>query len=121
VRQDEVIGQVRERLALDGHAQLGHVREVRGAEPTGRMVLGEEHLLVGTAGRAPMLNAPLQSTELSIGEAAGMPALHLLEESLGFPARCCLEQLDDFGPYVGERILASPPVPRRRLRLPLRR
>lgn len=121
VRQDEVVDQVGERLALDGHAQLRHVREVRGAEPARRMLLGEEHLLGRPVCCPPLLNAALQGPELSVGEAAGMPTLHLLEQGLGFPAGCLFEQLDDFGPNIGERIFARSPVARRCFGPPLRR
>ena len=121
VGQDEVIHQMRERLALDGHAQLRHVREVRGAELTGPMLLGEEHLLGRPVCCPPLLDVPLQGAELALGEATGMPTLHLLEEGLGLPASGLFEQLDNLAPNVRERVCARPPVARRRAGLPLRR
>jgi hypothetical protein len=121
VRQDEVVHQVRERLALDGHTQLRHVREVRGAELTGPMLLGEEHLLGRPVCCPPLLDVPLQGAELALGEATGMPTLHLLEEGLGLPASGLFEQLDNLAPNVRERVCARPPVARRRVGLPLRR
>jgi len=45
VRQHEMVDQVIERHSLDGHAQLGTVCEVAGAQPPGVMHLVEEHLL----------------------------------------------------------------------------
>jgi UDP-N-acetylglucosamine diphosphorylase / glucose-1-phosphate thymidylyltransferase / UDP-N-acetylgalactosamine diphosphorylase / glucosamine-1-phosphate N-acetyltransferase / galactosamine-1-phosphate N-acetyltransferase len=45
VGQHEVVDQVLERVAGDGDAQFGHVREVRGTEPPRLVVLCEEHLL----------------------------------------------------------------------------
>ena len=119
VRQDEVVDQVRERLALDGHAQLRHVREVRGAELTGQMLLGEEHLLVRTVRRQPVLDAPLQGAELPVGEAARMPTLQFLEEGLGLPAGCSSQQLGDLPPDLSKRIFAGPPIAQRRCRPPL--
>ena len=59
VRQHEVVDQVRERLTRDGHAQLGHVREVGGTEPAGRMLLGEKHLLGRSVRCQPMLDVSL--------------------------------------------------------------
>jgi hypothetical protein len=121
VRQDEVVDQVRERLALDGHAQLRHVREVRGAKLTGQMLLGKEHLLVWPVRRPPLLDVPLQGAELSIREATGMTALHLLEKGLGLPASGLFEQFENLAPNVGEGVFARPPVPQRRFGLPLGR
>lgn len=79
VRQHEVVDQVRERLAVDRHAQLGHVREVGGAQPTRRMLLREEDFLGRTARRQPVLDAPLQRPQLPVGELAGMSPLQFLE------------------------------------------
>ena len=45
VRQHEVVHQVIERLARERHVQASHVREVRGAQPAGRMHLAEVHFL----------------------------------------------------------------------------
>jgi hypothetical protein len=75
VGQHEVVDQVRERLPLDGHAQVSHVREVGRPEPARRMVLGKEHLLVRPLGRPPVLDPPLQGPQLPVGEAARVPAL----------------------------------------------
>lgn len=75
VRQHEVVDQVRERLAFDGHAEFRHVREVGRPEPARRMILGEEHLLVGTMRCAPLLDVTLQGSQLSVGEATRMSTL----------------------------------------------
>lgn len=45
VGQHEVVDQVCKRLTVDGNAQAGAVREVRGTQPAGLMHLGEEHFL----------------------------------------------------------------------------
>jgi hypothetical protein len=121
VRQHKVVHQVRERLALDRHAQFSHVREVGSAESARQMVLVEEHFPVGPMRRPPLLDATLQGTELSVREAARMPALHFLEQGLGLPAGRLFEQLDDFTPNLGERVFTRPPISRRRLRPLLRR
>jgi hypothetical protein len=121
VCQHEVVDQVRERLPLDGHAQLGHVREVGRPEPARRVVLGEEHLLGRTMRRPPLLDATLQGAQLPVGEPARVPALDLLEQGLGLPPGRLFEQLDDFTPHVGERVFARSPVAWRRLGPSLRR
>lgn len=108
VRQHEVIDQVRERLAADGYAQIGHVREVRGAQLTGRVFLREEDFLGRTARRLPLFDAPLQRPQLAIGELAGMTPLQFLEERLGLPARAGFEQFFDFVPHDCKRIGPRP-------------
>src|SRR5262249_12728534 len=42
MRQHEVVHQMRERLAVDGHTQGAQVSEVRGAQPTRQVLLREE-------------------------------------------------------------------------------
>jgi hypothetical protein len=121
VRQHKVVDQVRERLPLDRHAQLGHVREVGRAEPARRMVLGEEHLLVRSMSRPPLLDPALQGAELSVREAARVSALQLLEEGLGLPAGRLFEQLDDLAPHIRERVFARSPISWRRVGPPLGR
>jgi len=116
MRQHEVIHQVRKRLAGDGHAQLGHMREVRGAETARRMVLSEEHFFGRAVLGPPLLHPPLQRPQLAVREAARMTPLQLLEQRLGFPARRRFEQFDDLVPHLGKRIGAGPPSPRRRRR-----
>lgn len=121
VRQHEVVDQVREWLALDGHAQLGHVREVGRPEPARRVVLGEEHLLVGTMRRPPLLDPALQGAELAVREPARVPPPQLLEQGFGLPPGRLFEQFDDLTPHVSERVGARPPVTGRRVGPPLRR
>ena len=121
VRQHEVIDQMRERFAVDRHAQIGHVREVRGAQPARHVLLREEDLLVRPARGPPLFDPPLQGPQLLLGESTRMPPLQFLEERLGFPARTLFEQCLDFAPDVGERIFAGPLRPRACLRRPLRR
>jgi hypothetical protein len=60
VGQHEVVDQVCQRLTVDGNAQAGAVREVRGTQPAGLMHLGEEHFLGRSVQSPPLFEAPLQ-------------------------------------------------------------
>jgi hypothetical protein len=60
VGQHEVVDQVCKRLTVDGNAQAGAVREVRGTQPTGLMHLGEEHFLGRSVQSPPLFETPLQ-------------------------------------------------------------
>jgi hypothetical protein len=104
VRQHEVIDQVRERRPRDRHSQIVHVREVRGAELAGRVLLRKEDFLGWSARGLPRFDAALQRPQLAVVELAGMPALQFLEEGFGFPAGAGFEQLFDFVPDGGKRI-----------------
>lgn len=109
VRQHEVVDQVLERLAVDGHPQVGQVREVGRAQPTGRVDLGEEHFLRGPVGGPPGLDPPLERAELSVGEPPGVLPLELPEEGQRFQPRVEGQSLDDTGPDVLERVRVSAP------------
>jgi hypothetical protein len=115
MRQHEVVEQMRERRAVDGHAQVVHAREVRSAEAPRRVLLGEEDFLGRSAGRLPFFDTPLQRPKLAINELTRMTALQFLEECLGFPARTGFEQFLNFMPHRRERIGPSPIRSRRRL------
>ena len=104
VRQHEVIDQVRKTLPLDGHAQLFHVREVRGAQTTGMMLLREEHLARWTFRRAPLLHLPLQRAQLSILKTPRMDPLKMLEHRLGFKTRVGLQKPPNGFPHRAKRI-----------------
>ena len=119
VRQHEVIEHMVKGQTVDGHAQIVHDGEVRGAQPAGRMHLREENFLRRSARGLPFLDAPLQRPQLTVGETARMPPLQFLEERLGLPARAGHQQFFDFGPHVDERIRPRPIRPRRRLGRPL--
>jgi hypothetical protein len=60
VRQDEVVDQVIERRVGNGHVQIGAVREVAGAQPSGMMNLSEEHFFGWPGQGTPLLDASLQ-------------------------------------------------------------
>jgi len=100
---------MRKRLAGKGHLEAVHVREVRSAQPTGRMLLGEEDF----AGR-PVLCLPLSHATLQ-GAAARLPVagrllpLQPLEQGLGLQLRLGLKQLFQPGPNIGQGIDAGSP------------
>ena len=109
VGQHEVVDQVGERQALDGDLQARRVGEVRGAEPAGGVDLGEEDLLGRPVQGTPRLDVPLQSTQLAVGEAAGVLALQPGEQGVGLEARVEGQLFLDALPDVGERVGARPP------------
>jgi hypothetical protein len=107
-RQDEVVNQVREWLPVDRHAQIGHVREVRGAQPARQMLLREENLLVRPARGPPVFDPPLHRSQMLLGELPRVAALQFLQKRFGFPARTLLEQGLHFAPNPSEGIFAGP-------------
>jgi hypothetical protein len=109
VGRHEVIDQVVERHAGDRDAQLGHVREVRGTEAAGLMVLREEHLLGRPLEGPPQFDPALEGPQLPVGEAAGEPALQVDEQGLGLEAGIEPESFQEFGPDVLEWVPAGPP------------
>ena len=78
-----MIEQVRKTLPLDGHAQFFHMREVRRAQPTWRMLLREEYLSGWTLGCTPHLHPPLQRAQLPVLKPAWVLPLQILEHRLG--------------------------------------
>ncbi len=109
IGEHEMVDQVVERLADDRDAQLGHVREVRGTEPTRFMGLREEHLLGRPFEGPPLFDPPLQGPQLPVREAAREAALQVEEEGLGLKPGVEPELLLEFGPDVLERVLPGPP------------
>jgi hypothetical protein len=110
VRQHEVVDQVVERRAEDGHPQLGAVREVTGTQPSRRMDLVEEDLLGLAVQGPPGLDPPLQSAELVVGEATGKAALQVGEQGLGLQTGVQLQQGFELRPDIGERVRPGPPI-----------
>jgi hypothetical protein len=98
-----------QRLAGDGDAEIGHVGEVTLGEPARLVGLCEEHLLGGPFEGAPLLDPPLQATELDIGESARVAPLQVVEKGLGLKPRVEPELLDHFVPDILERVLPGPP------------
>jgi hypothetical protein len=75
VGQHEMVDQVRERLAVDGHLQTTGVREIGSAQAAGLMDLAEKHLLGWPVQGTPLLDVPLQGAQLPLGKATGILAL----------------------------------------------
>jgi hypothetical protein len=109
VGQHEVVDQVGERLAVDGHPQAAGVREVGGAQVTGLVDLAEEHLLGRPVQAAPLLDVALQGAQLPVGKAAGVLALKPLEHGLGLQAGVEGQLLLDAGPDLHEGVGSRPP------------
>jgi hypothetical protein len=109
IGQDEVVDQVVERLAKDGHAELGHAREVALGESSRLMDLCEEDLLGRPFEGSPLFDPPLQTPELDVGEPPREPPLEIDEEGLGLESGIEPEVFDEFGPDVLERVLPGPP------------
>jgi hypothetical protein len=111
VGENEMIDQVVERNALDGHVQVGAVGEIAGRQPTGVMHLGEENLLGGSALGAPDLDPALQGAQLAVGEASGEASLQVGEKGLGLQSGVELQLGFEFGPDLDEGVRACSPVP----------
>jgi hypothetical protein len=110
VGQDEVVDQVLQGPAGDGHPQVGAVGEVAGSQPAGVVHLGEEHLPGRPLQGPPPLEPPLQGADLAVGEAAGEPPLQVGEERLGLQPRVEAEQLLQLRPDVREGVGPGTPV-----------
>jgi hypothetical protein len=110
VGQDEVVDQVGERGALEGHAQLGAVGEVGRTQAAGVVKLAEEDLPGGAMLGPPLLDPSLQGPQLPIGEASGVLPLQGLEERLGLEGRVEGQLPLGPGPDVVEGVLACSPV-----------
>jgi len=111
VRQREVIHQVGERLAAEGHAQGVHVREIGGRQVSGIVDLREHHLLVRPLGGPPGADPSLEGSPLAVGELPLGLALQPAEQRDRSQRRLLLEPLLDLWPDIGERIEAGPPLP----------
>jgi hypothetical protein len=109
VGQHEVVDQVGERLAGDGHPQAAGMGEVGGAQVTGLVDLAEEHILGRPVQGAPLLDVPLQGAQLPVGEAAGVLPLQPREHGLGLQAGGEGQLLLDAVPDLRERVGARPP------------
>jgi hypothetical protein len=104
VGQHEVVDQVIERRPGDGHAKVAAVREVAGAEPSGVVDLGEEHLLGRAFQGAPLLDASLQGSQLAVGEAAGEATLQVIKQGLGLQPGVDPKQRFKLRPDLGEGV-----------------
>jgi hypothetical protein len=104
VGQDEVVHQVRQGRGRDGDAQVGAVSEVRGRQPARVVDLAEEDLLGRSVQGPPPLEAPLQSSQLAVGETSRILLLQPAEQGLGLQARVERQVLLEQGPDLGERV-----------------
>ena len=110
VSQHKVVDQVREREAVDRHAQLGAMREVAGAEPTGMMDLSEEDLLGRAFESTPFAAPPLQGPQLAVRESAWKASLQVGKERLRFQTGIDLKLRLQLRPDLGKGIGASQPI-----------
>ena len=85
--EPEMVEQMLERLAGDRHGETAGMGEVGQRLATGRMLLPEDQLALGTLGRPPVRDAALQRAQQPIGIAAGMKPLQLLKQRRGAQAR----------------------------------
>jgi hypothetical protein len=91
VREHEVINQVLEAFAEDGHSQGVHAGEIGGGQISCVMHLAE-HDRTRRAGRgAPALNAPLERAALALRKLSGMLLQQPVEQRLGVQARLCFQ------------------------------
>ena len=68
--QTEVIGAAIEDLAGDGHAEIGHLSEVRQAHPARRMLLTKDDLPIRAVHRPPSPDAAARRDRRSFGRDA---------------------------------------------------
>jgi hypothetical protein len=104
VGQHKMVDHVVEALTLDAHAQVVHHGEIGGAEPPGRMDLGEEDFLGRARAGAPAADVALQRPQLVVGEAARVAPLQFLEDGLGLKPRMGFEEFAHRGPNLREGI-----------------
>jgi hypothetical protein len=104
VGQHEMVDQVRERLAVDGHLQAGRVREIGRAQLAGLVGLAEEHLLGRPVQGTPLLDVSLQGAQLALGKAAGVLPLKPVKHGLGLQTRVDDQLLLDARPHLRKRV-----------------
>jgi hypothetical protein len=108
VGQDEVVHQVRKRLALDRHPQRVHTGEIGRPEPSRLMHLGEEHLPGWAVLGTPLTHAPFQRPPAPLPVRPRAFAAEPLQQRLGLEARFAFEQLGEAGPHRGQRVRPRP-------------
>jgi hypothetical protein len=104
VGEHEVVDQVIEGHTGNGYAQIGAVGEVAGAQPSGMVDLGKEHLPGWSLEGTPLLDASLQGPQLAVGETSGKAALQVNEQSFSLQSRVDAELVFQLRPDLGERI-----------------
>ena len=83
IRQDKVIDQMRERLAIDRHPQFPAVCKVRLAQLARSMLLRKEHFSRRPFRCPPVADPASQRAYLSVTESPWMHLLEMLKECLG--------------------------------------
>src|ERR1700737_5216563 len=112
--QAKVIEPVIERHTGDADAVIAHVGEIGQPQPTRRMLLPEDDVLLGPVQRPPGADASLQGAA-DTGVNLGMAALDLVENGHRPQAWRTLQQRHHLAvPYQSQRI-SSPPAARRSL------
>jgi len=115
MRKDEVVDQMRERLAGDGHGQRFHVREIRSTQAARFMDLGEEYFLGRPVLGFPLPHPPFQRPLGSLPGLLRKFTLQPFPQGLGLQAGLPLEQFLQPRPHRRQRIDACPPRTRGRL------
>src|SRR4051812_12088545 len=82
ITQDEMINQMRKRLAIDCYPQFATVRKVRLAQLARPMLLGKEHLPRRPFRRPPVTDPAPQCPYLPVTESAWMRLLKMLKQRL---------------------------------------
>jgi hypothetical protein len=110
--QAEVIQTMIERHAGDADVAITHAGKVGQTKPARRMLLPEDHILLGTVERPPGSDTPLQRTA-DTGADLRVAATDLVENGNRPQPRDTLKQGHHLAiPDRGQRV-SSPPAPRR--------
>ena len=104
VREDEVVHQVVERPAGDGHAEGVHAGEVGRGHVAGRVHLAEDGQLGRPDGGPPLPHPTLERAAVGVEELAGVLPAEPVEQGLGPQPRLGPQPLLDLGPDGGERV-----------------
>jgi hypothetical protein len=107
-----VVDHVLERLPLEGHTEVVHVREVGRRQSARLMHLGEEYFPGRSRCGSPAPHLPLQRPQLPIREPARVTPLQLAQDGFGLETRLVLQQRTNLQPHIGERIDPCHPVMR---------
>jgi hypothetical protein len=106
-----VVEPVIERHAGDADAAIAHVSEIGQPQPTRRMLLPKDDVLLGPVQRPPGADAPLQRAPDTCTD-LGMAAAELVENSDRPQARGALEQGHHFADPNRSQRIAPPAVAR---------
>jgi hypothetical protein len=110
IGQHKVVDQVGKRHAHDRHVQTGQMGEIRGAELSGFVLLGEEHFPIRPLRGAPIFDPSLQRAQLAVLETSRITPLQVRKQRLGFQSRGQFQEALDLGPDLDKRIRPRRPV-----------